>query len=104
MRSPRQRQGVRRAAPKSETPFLARDATGHEIDILIDAGSRLIPVEVRSGATVPADRVSGLKWWTSIPSNPNRGGVLVHGGTESFDLGGFRVLPWLLGVPGTEAD
>ncbi len=81
-----------------------RDATGHEIDILIDAGSRLIPVEVKSGATVPADAVSALKWWTSIPSNPNRGGVLVHGGTESFDLGGFRVLPWFLGAPGTGSD
>ena len=73
-----------------------RDATGHEIDILIDAGQRQIPVEVKSGRTVPPDAVSGLEWWTSIPANPNQGGVLVHGGTESFDLSGFRVLPWFL--------
>ena len=54
--------------------YFWRDATGHEIDILIDAGSRLIPVEVKSGQTVPADAVAGLRWWTSIPSNPNSGG------------------------------
>ena len=90
------------AAMRRDAPlFFWRDATGHEIDILIDAGSRLIPVEVKSGRTVPADAVSGLEWWTSIPSNPNRGGVLVHGGTEMFDLGGFRVLPWFLGATGT---
>ncbi len=76
--------------------YFWRDATGHEIDVLIDAGDRLIPVEVKSGRTVPPDAVSALKWWTSIPSNPNRGGVLVHGGTETFDLDGFRVLPWFL--------
>ena len=76
--------------------YFWRDATGHEIDVLIDAGDRLIPVEVKSGRTVPPDAVSAMKWWTSIPSNPNRGGVLVHGGTETFDLDGFRVLPWFL--------
>ena len=76
--------------------YFWRDATGHEIDVLIDAGVRLIPVEVKSGRTVPPDAVAALKWWTSIPSNPNRGGVLVHGGTEHFDLDGFRVLPWFL--------
>lgn len=75
---------------------------GHEIYILIDAGGRLIPVEVKSGRTVPADAVSALSWWTSIPSNPNRGGVLVHGGTETFDLDGFRVLPWFLAAPAPE--
>lgn len=89
---------VKAFAARRQDPKLHfwRDATGHEIDILIDAGGRLIPVEVKSGRTVPADAVSGLRWWTSIPSNPNRGGVLVHGGTENFDLGGFRVLPWYL--------
>lgn len=76
--------------------YFWRYATGHEIDVLIDAGDRLIPVEVKSGRTVPPDAVSALKWWTSIPSNPNRGGVLVHGGTGTFDLDGFRVLPWFL--------
>ena len=76
--------------------YFWRDATGHEIDILIDAGGRLVPVEVKSGRTVAADAVDTLAWWTSIPSNPNRGGVLVHGGEESFDFKGFRVLPWFL--------
>ena len=76
--------------------FYWRDATGHEIDVLIDAGDRLIPLEVRSGRTVPADAAAALQWWTSIPSNPNRGGVLVHGGAERSRLKEFRVLPWFL--------
>jgi predicted AAA+ superfamily ATPase len=82
----------RREAPL----FFWRDATGHEIDVLIDLGERVIPVEVKSGETVAPDAVGTLAWWTSIPANPNRGGVLVHGGTESFEFKGFRVLPWFL--------
>ncbi len=86
------------AAIRRDPPlYFWRDATGHEIDVLIDAGGRIVPVEVKSGRTVAADAVDTLAWWTSIPSNPNRGGVLVHGGEESFDFKGFRVLPWFLG-------
>lgn len=73
-----------------------RDATGHEVDILIDTGGRVVPVEVKSGQTVAADAAAGLLWWTSIPGNPNRGGILVHGGTDTFDFQGVRVLPWFL--------
>ena len=51
------------AAMRRDAPlFFWRDATGHEIDILIDAGDRLIPVEVRSGPTVPRDAVNRLDW------------------------------------------
>ncbi|MDE0213341.1 MAG: DUF4143 domain-containing protein [Deltaproteobacteria bacterium] len=85
------------AAIRRDPPlYFWRDATGHEIDILIDAGGWLVPVEVKSGRTVTADAVDTLAWWTSIASNPNQGGILVHGGEESFDFKGFRVLPWFL--------
>ncbi|MXX10268.1 MAG: ATP-binding protein [Nitrospira sp. SB0677_bin_15] len=85
------------AAIRRDPPlFFWRDATGHEIDVLIDTGERIIPVEVKSGQTVAGDAVDTLAWWTSIPSNPNQGGVLVHGGEENFDFKGFRVLPWFL--------
>ena len=84
--------GMRRDPPL----FFWRDATGHEIDVLIDAGARLIPVEVKSGQTVAPDAVAGLAWWTALPGNPTRGGALVHGGEASFSFRGFRVAPWFL--------
>jgi len=85
------------AAQRRDPPlYFWRDATGHEIDVLIDSGGRVVPVEVKSGQTVAADAVDGIAWWTSIQGNPNRGGVLVHGGTERFDFKGVRVLPWFL--------
>jgi len=80
--------------------FFWRDSTGHEIDILLEtsagAGPGVVPIEVKSGETVASDAMDTLAWWTDIPDNPNRAGVLVHGGTRSFDFKGFRVLPWFL--------
>ena len=73
-----------------------RDTGGHEIDILIDLGQQLIPVEVKSGETVPANATRNLAWWTGLPENPNRHGLLVHGGTRSFRHKNFAVLPWHL--------
>lgn len=62
----------------------------------IDADGRIVPVEVKSGRTVPADAVDTLACWTALPGNPNRGGARVHGGTERFESRGSRVLPWFL--------
>jgi len=74
--------------------FFWRDATGHELDCLIDLGDRLLPVEVKSGLTVAGDAVDGLRWWTGLPGNNNKRGILVYGGDRALSLHGFTVLPW----------
>ena len=71
-----------------------RDATGHEIDVIIDLGDRLVPVEVKSAATLGAHVFKGLHWWTAIPTNPAEGGLLVHGGTACHEQAGYSVRPW----------
>ena len=76
--------------------FFWRDATGHEIDVLVDLGDRLLPVEVKSGLTVASDALDGLRWWTGLPGNRNKSGVLVHGGRDTFTHQDFTVLPWFL--------
>lgn len=85
------------SARREEPPlYFFRDATGHEVDFLVDLGSRVVPVEVKSGATFAASAVRGLERWTSLPGNPNEGGVLITGGDRSFDFKGCRVRPWFL--------
>ena len=74
-----------------------RDARQHELDLLIDCGDHLLPLECKSGMTVPSDATAGLRRWLDLPGNPNQAGVLVHGGSDSFTLHGIRVLPWYLG-------
>jgi len=73
-----------------------RDATGHEIDVIVDLGARQVPVEVKSGQTLASDATDGLRYWTGLPGNSNQGGVLVHGGSEGGNRHGYNILPWYL--------
>jgi len=57
--------------------FFWRDSTGHEVDILMDLGDRLVPVEVKSGQTVAADATDNLIWWTNLARS--HGGLVVRG-------------------------
>ena len=41
--------------------YFWRDAAGHEVDILIDLGTRRIPVEIKAGQTLAGDIFRGLE-------------------------------------------
>lgn len=74
--------------------FHWRDATGHEVDVIIDLGDRLVPVEVKASVTLGSHVFDGLRWWTGIGANPTTGGILVHGGKAHHEQDGFSVRPW----------
>ena len=84
------------AAAGREPPlFFWRDLPGHEVDVVIDLGARLIPVEVKSAATIPADGFAGLNYWLRLPGNTATRGVLVFGGDEEpHRRRGHLVRPW----------
>jgi len=72
--------------------FFWRDSRGREVDVLIDLGSRLIPVEIKAGATVASDFFKGLDGYGALSGR--RSGVLVYGGDESYRRKGHHVLSW----------
>ncbi len=74
--------------------YFWRDRTGNEIDIIIDKGDTLIPVEVKSGKTIVTDYFSGFKKWVDITGDPDAHGWLVYGGTSSQNRKECRVVPW----------
>src|SRR3990172_8934281 len=49
--------------------YFWRDQTGHEIDLLVDYGRTLLPVEIKSGKTVAGDFFNGLRYWMSLKGN-----------------------------------
>lgn len=81
---------------RGETPplYFWRDRTGHEVDIIIDAGKMLIPVEIKSGETVAASFFDGLKYFTSLGAPAATTGVVIHGGDAMYKRDGFTVRPW----------
>jgi len=73
--------------------YFWRDSAGHEIDVIIEQGENLLPLEIKSGQTVSEDMLKGLLWWNRLSCMPSRG-ILIHGGDASYVRHGVHVLPW----------
>jgi hypothetical protein len=87
---------VKDAVHRGEQPHLYfwRDAQGHEIDVLIDLGDQLVPVEIKSGQTVGGDQFEHLHFWRQLAGPSAADGVLVYGGATAFRREGVQVVPW----------
>jgi hypothetical protein len=80
-------------AGREHSLYFWRDKNGNEIDVLIEDGMDLIPVEIKSGKTVADDYFSGLLYWKSL-TGLNQGGYLVYGGFEAQKRSHGTVVPW----------
>lgn len=83
-------------AHRGETPpfYFWRDRTGHEVDIVMDTGKNLIPVEVKSGETIDHSFLDGLKYFISLGIPASKAGVLIHGGEARYQRENVIVRPW----------
>jgi uncharacterized protein len=83
-------------AHRGEIPplFFWRDRTGHEVDVIIDTGKKLIPIEIKSGETISSSSFDGLRYFTSLGSPASQTGVLIHGGEARYQRENFVVRPW----------
>jgi len=74
--------------------YFWRDSTGHEVDLLIDLGRRLIPAEIKSARTIAGDSFDGLDHWRKIAGQPRAPAALIYGGDRLFEQHGAIVHPW----------
>jgi uncharacterized protein len=83
-------------AHQGETPplYFWRDRTGHEVDVIIDTGKNLIPIEIKSGETVVTSFFDGLRYFITQGSPSLPSGVLIHGGDALYQRENFIVRPW----------
>lgn len=81
---------------QGETPALYywRDRTGHEVDVVIDTGKKLIPVEIKAGETVADSFFEGLRYYRSLGKSRVGNGVLVYAGEKSYVRNGVTVRTW----------
>lgn len=66
---------------KNSNLYFWRDSMGNEIDLLLDNGSTLTPIEIKSGQTVTSNYFKGLLYWNKIAQQ--NGGYVVYGGNIS---------------------
>jgi predicted AAA+ superfamily ATPase len=78
---------------KRSNLFFWRDAKGREIDLLLEQGADLVPVEVKAGATVNEDFFGSLRYLAQRLPGRTRRGLLIYGGTERQERSDATVAP-----------
>jgi hypothetical protein len=64
------------------------------VDLLLEQGPTLTPVEIKSGRTVASDFFRGIDDWRRISGQTDSKAWLVYGGDREQARGHLRVLPW----------
>jgi predicted AAA+ superfamily ATPase len=72
--------------------YFWRDSQGHEIDVIIEDGEKLFPIEIKSGQTVNSSMFKTLNWWRSLTNT--QAAMLIYGGDSSYTRNNTDVRPW----------
>jgi predicted AAA+ superfamily ATPase len=73
--------------------YFWRNNKGDEIDLIVDRGEKLVPVEIKSGRTLNADFFRGLERWRAL-TLASSDGYLVYGGDTESRNRSTAIIPW----------
>ncbi|MBX7181945.1 MAG: ATP-binding protein [Bacteroidia bacterium] len=73
--------------------FYWRDKTGHEIDVLVDNGTDILPIEIKSGMTVRNEYFKNMNYWMKL-SGTGKGMILYAGEQNQVRSDGKEILNW----------
>ena len=74
--------------------YFWRNNTGIEVDVIVDHGEKLLPVEIKSGETVCQDWFKNLSAWESYAGDAAEPPLLVYGGGRREPRQTAEVVPW----------
>ena len=74
--------------------YFWRDNNGLEADLLLENGTDLQPIEIKSGRTVTTDYIRAAQKAGHIAGDVDRIPWLVHGGEDAYERSGVRVVGW----------
>ncbi len=70
-----------------------RDKAGHEIDVIVDDGGKLLPIEIKSGSTFHESFLKNINYWNKL-SGGKKGLVLYAGSQSQIRSNGIEVANW----------
>jgi uncharacterized protein len=71
-----------------------RNNTGLEVDLIAEQSLKLRPIEIKSGATLSRDWLSGLRKWLSLAEDSAIEPTLVYGGDTDWREDDVSIIPW----------
>ncbi len=70
-----------------------RDKTGHEIDVVVDSGNKLLPIEIKSGKTANAEFFKNIDYWCNLSGSEKS--ILLYAGEQNQKRSnGKEILNW----------
>ncbi len=73
--------------------YFWRDQSGNEVNIIIDEGINLIPVEIKSGQTIQERYFKGIRYWNKL-TQQEVGLIYYAGESDQHRSNGISVLNW----------
>ncbi len=77
---------------RPEELYFWRDSAGHEIDLLVERGERLLAVEIKAGQTVAGDWFPPLERFAAFAGNTDC--LILHGGDTGQPRSSTPVVAW----------
>ena len=78
---------------KSNNVYFWRDSVGNELDIIIENGNELIPIEIKSGQTITNEYFKGLNYWQKLTKS-ERGYIVYSGDTIQKRSNNVLIVPF----------
>ena len=75
--------------------YFWRDQTGNEVDLLVELGQEVLPIEIKASQTYTKDFAAALKKWTTLKGNTATKGYILYRGEEVVGkTSDFPAVPW----------
>jgi predicted AAA+ superfamily ATPase len=74
--------------------YFWRDNKGLEVDLLIEEGLDLKPLEIKAGETVASDFFDALRKWGRISGMEDKPAWLIYGGEREMRNRNINIIPW----------
>jgi len=71
-----------------------RDSNQREIDLLLDLGIAIQPIEIKSGSTYRDDFFKHLAWFTELSPIPIETPTVIYGGDQDWEAAYGKLLSW----------
>ena len=71
-----------------------RDSNGNEVDVIADVGTKLMPIEIKSGQTLNRDFFTGLDRWMDLADDQAIFPSLIYGGIDKHIRRGINIYGW----------
>lgn len=78
---------------KSATVYFYRDNHGNEIDLIVDTGGKLIPIEIKSSTTYSSSFFDGFSYWRKH-IDPQAQVFVVYGGENNQKIQKNKLVSW----------